>query len=110
MTLEEIKNIPADRFVTYARVVVDFRPQKEDPNRVRITAGGNLIAYPDELTTRKADITIPKILWNSVLNTADARYATLDIANFYLGIPLDRYEYMKMPLNIFPQHIKEQYV
>ena len=41
MTLEEIKNIPADRVVTYARVVVDFRPQKEDPNHVRITAGGN---------------------------------------------------------------------
>ena len=37
MTLEEIKSIPADRVVTYARVVVDFRPQKEDPNRVRLT-------------------------------------------------------------------------
>ena len=109
MTLEEIKNIPADRVVTYARVVVDFRPQKEDPNRVRITAGGNLIAYPDELTTRTADLTVSKILWNSVLSTDDAKYATLDIANFYLGTPLDRYEYMKMPLNIFPQHIKGQY-
>ena len=95
--------------VTYARVVVDFRPQKEDPNRVRITAGGNLIAYPDELTTRTADLTVSKILWNSVLSTDDAKYATLDIANFYLGTPLDRYEYMKMPLDIFPQHIKEQY-
>ena len=49
------------------------------------------------------------ILWNSVLSTDDAKYATLDIANFYLGTPLDRYEYMKMPLDIFPQHIKEQY-
>ena len=39
MNLEEIKNIPADRVVTYAGVVVDFRPQKEDPNRVKITAG-----------------------------------------------------------------------
>ena len=62
MTLEEIKNIPADRVVTYARVVVDFRPKKEDPNCVRITAGGNLIVYPDELTTRTADLTVSKIL------------------------------------------------
>ena len=62
MTLEEIKNIPADRVVTYARVVVDFRPQKEDPNRMRITAGGNSAAYPDELTTRTADPTVSKIL------------------------------------------------
>ena len=36
-------------------------------------------------------------------------YATLDIANFYLGIPLDRCEYMKMSLDIFPQYTKEQY-
>ena len=75
MTLEEIKNIPADRVVTCARVVVDFRPQKEDPNRVQITAGGNLLAYPDELATRTADLTVSKILWNSVLSTADAHYA-----------------------------------
>ena len=76
MNLEEIKLIPKDSIVTYARIVVDFRPQKKDPNRVRITAGGNLIAYPDELTTRTADLTCSKILWNSVLSTKDAKYAT----------------------------------
>ena len=43
------KHIPAERVVTYARAVVDFRPQKEHPNRVGITAVGNLIVYPDEL-------------------------------------------------------------
>ena len=95
-------DLPPDRVVTYARVAVDFRPQKEDPNRVRITAEGNLIAYPDELTMRTADLTVSKILWNSVLSTDDAKYATLDIANFYFGTPLDRYEYTKMPLDISP--------
>ena len=54
---EQIKNIPKDRTITYAKIVVDFRPQKADPNRVRITAGGNLIAYPGELTTRTTDLT-----------------------------------------------------
>ena len=39
MSLDEIKNIPKDRIVSYARIVVDYRPQKMDPNRVRITAG-----------------------------------------------------------------------
>ena len=61
------------------------------------------------MTTRTADLTVSKIPWNSVLSTDDATYATLDIANFYLGTPLDRYEYMKMPLSIFPQHVKDQY-
>jgi hypothetical protein len=51
-----INHIPADRVVTYANIVVDYRPQKADPNRVRITAGGNLIDYPGELTTRTADL------------------------------------------------------
>ena len=75
---------------------------------MRITAGGNLIAYPDKLTTRTADLTVSKIMWNSVLSTDRARYTTLDIANFY--IPWDTMSmYMKMPLNIFSQHVKEQY-
>ena len=33
----------------------------------------------------------------------------LDIKNFYLCAPLERYEYMRMPLDIFPEHIVEQY-
>ena len=97
------------RVPTYARVVVDFRPQKEDPNRVRITAGGNLIKYPGELTTRTADLTTTKIVWNSVISTEGARYACLDVSNFYLETPMNRYEYMKMPLSIFPSWTRKQY-
>jgi hypothetical protein len=33
----------------------------------------------------------------------------LDIKNFYLGTPLERYEYMRLPLSLFPKHIIEQY-
>ena len=62
MTHEQIRNIPKDRTVTYAIIVIDYRPQKKDPNRVRITAGGNLIDYPYELTTRTADLPTSKIL------------------------------------------------
>ena len=109
MTHAEIQNIPRDRIVTYCRLVVDFRPQKEDPNRVRMTAGGNLLQYPGELTTRTADLTTSKIIWNSVLSTEGARFMGIDIKNFYLGTPLDRYEYMKMPLNLLPEHIIQQY-
>ena len=62
MTDEEIKCILGDRTVTYACIVVDFRPQKTDPNRVRITVGGNLIDYPYELTTRTTDLTTSKLM------------------------------------------------
>ncbi len=37
---KEIHLIPDDRIVTYTRIVIDHRPQKDDPNRVRITVGG----------------------------------------------------------------------
>ena len=109
MSHDEIKQIPKDRVVTYARIVVDFRPQKKDPNRVRMTAGGNLIKYPGELTTRTADLTTSKVIWNSVLSTKDAKFMGIDIKNFYLGTPLERYEYMRLPLSIFPQHVIDQY-
>ena len=96
MTHEEIKCIPGDRTVTYARIVVDFRPQKTDPNRVRITVCGNLIDYPYELTTRTADLTTSKVMWNSVISTPGAKYACADVKNFYLMTPLDRFKYMRM--------------
>ena len=109
MTHDQIRQIPKDRVVTYARIVVDFRPQKEDPNRVRITAGGNLIKYPGELTTRTANLTTSKILWNSVVSTEGAKFMGIDVKSFYLCTPMDRYEYMKMPLALFPDHIVKQH-
>jgi hypothetical protein len=104
-----ICKIPQDRTVTYARIVIDHCPQKEDPNRVCITVGGNLIDYPFELTTHTANMVSSKILWNSVISTKDARFAGADIKNMYLETPLDRYEYMKMPIVLFPTDIIEHY-
>jgi hypothetical protein len=104
-----ICKIPQDRTVTYARTVIDHRPQKEDPNRVRITVGGNLIGYLFELTKRTADMVSSKILWNSVISTKDAHFAGVDIKNLYLKTPLDWYEYMKMPIALFPTDIIEHY-
>ena len=95
MTHEEIRTILKDRTVTYPRVVVDHRPQKPDPNRVRITAGGNLISYPDELTTRTADLITAKVMWNNVISTLGTRYACIDIDNMYLATnPMDCPEYI----------------
>ena len=33
----------------------------------------------------------------------------LDIKNFYLGIPLDRLEYIKIPITLFSAHVRQQY-
>ena len=94
---------------TYARVVVDYPPQKEDPNRIQIAIGGNLITYKSDTSTRIADLTMSKLLWKSVLSTKGARYMCLDLKNLYLTAALDYYEYMKIPLGLFPEWTKKQY-
>ena len=68
MIHDEIDCIPEDRVLTYVRIVIGFCLQKEDPSRVCITAGCNLIRTPGDLTTRTAELTTSKILWNSILS------------------------------------------
>ena len=45
LSRKEICLTSTNRTITYAHIVVDHRPQKDDPNHVRITFGGNLINY-----------------------------------------------------------------
>ena len=94
LTHDKIRDIPPDRTVTYARIVVDYRPQKSDPNRLRINAGGNLIDYPYEVTTRTADLATTKVLWDNLVSTPGAKYAAADAKKNYLETPMDRNEYM----------------
>ena len=74
-----------------------------------ITARGNVIDYPRESTTRTADLTTAKILWNSVLSIKNAKFMCINIKSIYLGTLLDCFQYMKIPLALFPEHIIHQY-
>ena len=69
MDASTIKTMPKDHMVIKSWEVLDFRLQKPDPNRLLITAGGNLIYYLVELTTYRTDLATSKIIWNSVLIT-----------------------------------------
>ena len=101
--------VPHNRKVTYARLVVDYRPGKSDPNRTRLTVGGNLLTYEGDLYTETTDIIATKLLLNSVLSTKGAKFMTIDIKNFYLGTPMDQYEYMKIKYDMLPPEIIEKY-
>ena len=90
MTPDEIKNIPHDRTVTYAQIIVDYRPHKKDPNRVCITVGRNLITYPGELTTQTAVLVTTKFLWESTINIPGAKFSMIDCDDFYLTTHIDR--------------------
>jgi hypothetical protein len=66
--------VPPNNTVTYGRFVVDVRPNKEQIHRVRLAVGGNLIRYDGDVSTRSADLTTSKCLWNSVISTPSAKY------------------------------------
>jgi hypothetical protein len=88
---------------------VDTRPNKSEIHRVRLTVGGNLIQYPGDVSARSADLTTSKCLWNSTISTDGARYMCLDVKNFYLGTPMETFEYMRIPTKLIPHRIIEQY-
>ena len=105
------QDIPNDRRrdVTYTRVVCKVRPQKEDPNRTRITIGGNRICYPGDTATRTGSVELVKLQVNSVISMKDARFACYDISNFYLGTPLDRPKYVQIRICDIPQEFIDEY-
>ena len=99
-----IGKIPRDRVVTHARIVVHYQSKNKDPNRVRITAGGNLLKgiYTGDLTTRTFNLTQSTCMWNSIIHTPGARFACTDASNFYLATPLEHFQYISIPVHLIP--------
>jgi hypothetical protein len=61
------------------------------------------------VSTPTADTTTAKLVINSTISTPNARYMCGDIKNFYLGTPMARYKYMRLPITIIPQEIIDEY-
>ena len=102
--------VEAGRTVTYARTVCTVQPKKDEPNRSRITAGGNLLHDdPGNVSTDTTDLELIKMHWQSVLSTENAKYMTIDIGNFYTNTSMDCYEYMRMHISKIPQEIIDEY-
>jgi hypothetical protein len=101
--------VPKGKIVTYGRFVVDIRPNKSEIHRVRHTVGGNLIQYQGDVSTRSANLTTSKCLWNSTISTEGAKYMCLDVKNLYLGTPMETFEYMRIPIKLIPHEIIAQY-
>ncbi len=59
-----------------------------------MVAGGDRLHYPGNAGTPTANLLIIKILINSIISTAGAKFMTMDIKDFYLNPPMARYEYM----------------
>jgi hypothetical protein len=104
-------DIPHDRKgdIAHTRVVCEVRPTKADPNRTRVTIGGNTITYHGDCGTKTASLETVKLVVNSTLSTFDAQFMNMDLSNFYLGTPLDRPEYVRIKLSVIPQEVIDEY-
>jgi hypothetical protein len=105
----EFKNIPQNRKITYGKIVCDYKPHKQEKERVWLTIGGNRLNYSGDIATSTVDITTFEILIYITLSTEDAAMMMVDIKNYYLGTPLPRFEYMKMLISHFPEEINQKY-
>ena len=102
-------DVPADKTPTYLRITVEYRSEKDDPYRVRFTCGGDRIQYSGIVSTPTADISVIKILFNSIISTKGARCLGMDLKDFYLNHIMKHYEYMRIPLWAIPTVIMDNY-
>ena len=101
--------VPNDKQATYARYVVDFRPEKDEQWRLRITCGGDKLEYAGDTTTHSASMETIKCQLNSIVSAANAKCATGDISNMYLGSDLPEAEYVRFRLSLIPRAFTEAY-
>ena len=103
--------MPTERWkdITYGRVVVNYRPEKSDPYRTRLTVGGNLIVYPSDCSTPNVDLLTVKLLLNSIISSPGAKFLTIAIKHFYLNTPMKRFEYMRLKLSDLSEDFVERY-
>jgi hypothetical protein len=101
--------IPQGRKATYVKAVCDIRPHKEETHRVRLTAGGNLVDYPGNVSTPTADVTTIKTHWNSVISDTKSRYMCMDVKDFYLNNPMARPEFIRIAVEMIPVEFMDAY-
>ncbi len=75
ITHDEIEHmLQQEKKFTYGNPFVDYRPQKEDPHWIRITAVGNLVTYKSSPSVHTADLNTANLHWNSVISTLRAKH------------------------------------
>ena len=71
--------------------------------------GGDRLDNQGEVSTKTARLITIKLLLNSVVSSAGAKFTTANVKNFYLNTPMDKPEYMKILVRLIPDEIKVEY-
>ena len=73
---------------------------KDEQWRIRLVVGGDKLEYEFDSGSPTTDLTETKILFNSVISDAKdgANCLSMDLKDMFLHTPMERPEYMKVPL------------
>ena len=61
------------------RAVYNIQPKKTDTHKTRLTAGGNLIDYPGEVSTPASDLTNMKLHVNNAISDIKSSLMFMDV-------------------------------
>jgi hypothetical protein len=103
--------VPIDRIkdVTYGCVCINYRPEKDDPNQICLTIGGDRVNYPGNCGTPTVNMVTVKLHLNSVILKTGACYCAIDLKDFYLMTPMAPPEFMCTKIKALPAKIIELY-
>jgi hypothetical protein len=97
------------RNVTHGKTVVTYWPEKDNPNRMRLTVGGIQIVCLFDVSTPMVEMMTVKMHLNSVISTKGVHYCTIDLKDFYLNTPMEWPEYMRLKLSNLPHDFVDMY-
>ena len=97
------------RDVTYAQIVCNCRDEKKGKEKTRITMGGDRTNCPFDCVIPTVELLTVKLLLSIVISIPGAKFMTTNISNFCLNTTMDRYKYMRMKLDMFPDDVIEEY-
>ena len=84
-------------------MVCEYHPDKDEPNRTRITISGGHILVPFDVSTPTVSLELVKLMINSVLSRHNKQFSAFEINNFYLDTPIEKPEYVRVKLEDITQ-------
>ncbi len=85
-------------------VIIGNKKQKREGPQ---SQWGNLNNFPGDCGKPTADLLTVKLLLNSVISTSGTKLIRIDVKNFYLNTPMERYEYFQLKQEDIPDNIIE---
>jgi hypothetical protein len=103
------QDVPVGRKVSYYNPQCKIKIKNGvEEFRIRGTIGGELLDYPGTTAAYTAALETIRLLLNATVSEG-ASFLTADIKDFYLGTPLEQFEYMRINLKHIPIDIQTKY-